>query len=64
MSGDSDNADNLKWFTPQAESASSATEKNADLTRVMQDASGHDKFLPASVQDKKLQFLVRFLYRN
>ena len=54
MSGDSDNADNSKWFTPQAESASSATEKNADLTRVMQDASGHDKSLPASVQDKKI----------
>ena len=54
MSGDSDNADNSKWFTSQAESASSATEKNADLTRVMQDASGHDKSLPASVQDKKI----------
>ena len=54
MSGDLDNADNSKWFTPQAESASSATEKNADLTRVMQDASGHDKFLPASVLTKKI----------
>ncbi|MBS0980488.1 YwqJ-related putative deaminase [Acetobacter thailandicus] len=54
MSGDSDNADNSKWFTPQAEAALSATEKNADLTRVMQDASGHDKSLPASALSKKI----------